>query len=283
MKLILFDCDGTLVDSQHNIIEAMRRAFADVNLPFPGEAATRAIIGLSLHAAMQALAPDASPDVLRRLEEAYKDNFFRLRHEPDFHEPLFPGVREALDALAARDDVLLGIATGKSRRGLDKVLDESGLGELFAITRCADETISKPHPQMLEEILADLDMPPERAVMVGDTEFDLLMAANAGTGGLSPIMATDAASWDEIMQTNLNGTFYTVKHAGRAMAKSGGGAICAISSIAGVRTHRFMAPYCVSKAGIDHTTVVVIYDNGAYIEASRLFWVMELIPSKAHQ
>ncbi len=78
-----------------------------------------------------------------------------------------------------------------------------------------------------------------------------IAVANAGTGGLSPIMATAADSWDEIMQTNLNGTFYTVKHAGRAMAKSGGGAICAISSIAGVRTHRFMGPYCVSKAGID--------------------------------
>ena len=76
-----------------------------------------------------------------------------------------------------------------------------------------------------------------------------IAVANAGTGGLSPIMATDAENWDEIMQTNLNGTFYTVKHAGRAMAQVGGGAICAISSIAGVRTHRFMGPYCVSKAG----------------------------------
>jgi NAD(P)-dependent dehydrogenase (short-subunit alcohol dehydrogenase family) len=78
-----------------------------------------------------------------------------------------------------------------------------------------------------------------------------IAVANAGTGGLSPIMATEAEAWDEIMQTNLSGTFYTVKHAGRQMAKSGGGAICAISSIAGVRTHRFMGPYCVSKAGID--------------------------------
>jgi NAD(P)-dependent dehydrogenase (short-subunit alcohol dehydrogenase family) len=78
-----------------------------------------------------------------------------------------------------------------------------------------------------------------------------IAVANAGTGGLGPIMATEASNWDEIMQTNLSGTFYTIKHAGRAMAKSGGGAICTISSIAGVRTHRFMGPYCVSKAGID--------------------------------
>ena len=92
----------------------------------------------------------------------------------------------------------------------------------------------------------------EAAVVIASVGGSLDIAvANAGTGGLSPIMATDSASWDEIMQTNLNGTFYTVKHAGRAMAKSGGGAICAISSIAGVRTHRFMGPYCVSKAGID--------------------------------
>lgn len=78
-----------------------------------------------------------------------------------------------------------------------------------------------------------------------------IAVANAGTGGLGPIMATEASNWDDIMQTNLSGTFYTIKHAGRAMAKSGGGAICTISSIAGVRTHRFMGPYCVSKAGID--------------------------------
>ena len=92
----------------------------------------------------------------------------------------------------------------------------------------------------------------EAAVASASNDGALEIAvANAGTGGLSPIMVTESANWDEIMQTNLNGTFYTVKHAGRAMARSGGGAICAISSIAGVRTHRFMGPYCVSKAGID--------------------------------
>lgn len=88
----------------------------------------------------------------------------------------------------------------------------------------------------------------EKAAIGGSLD---IVVANAGIGGLSPIMATESSNWDEIMQTNLNGTFYTIKHAGQAMAKSGGGAICAISSIAGVRTHRFMGPYCVSKAGID--------------------------------
>jgi NAD(P)-dependent dehydrogenase (short-subunit alcohol dehydrogenase family) len=92
----------------------------------------------------------------------------------------------------------------------------------------------------------------EAAVSQASIEGTLDIAvANAGIGGLSPIMVTEASNWDEIMQTNLNGTFYTIKHAGRAMASSGGGAICAISSIAGIRTHRFMGPYCVSKAGID--------------------------------
>ena len=184
MKLILFDCDGTLVDSQHNIIEAMRRAFADVNLPFPGEAATRAIIGLSLHAAVQALAPDASPDVLRRLEEAYKDNFFRLRHEPDFHEPLFPGVREALDALAARDDVLLGIATGKSRRGLEVLLEREGLRHHFITLQTADDAPSKPHPGMVLRALEDTGAEARNTVLVGDTRYDMQMARNAGAWAL---------------------------------------------------------------------------------------------------
>ncbi len=185
MHLILFDCDGTLVDSQHNIITAMRRAFADAGLPAPADAAVRGIIGLSLHAAVQALAPeDTEPAVLQRLEQAYKEHFFRLRHEPDFHEPLFPGVREALQALHARDDVLLGIVTGKSRRGLEVLLERERLKEHFITLQTADDAPSKPHPGMVLQALEETGAEPQRTVVIGDTRYDMQMARAANTAAL---------------------------------------------------------------------------------------------------
>ena len=185
MNLILFDCDGTLVDSHHNIAEAMRRAFDEVGVPYPGDDATRGIIGLSLHAAMQALAPDdASASVLERLEQAYKAHFFRLRHEPGFHEPLFPGARAALEQLAARDDVLLGIATGKSRRGLDVLLEREGLRDFFFTIQTADDAPSKPHPAMVLQAMEEVGAAPERTVLIGDTRYDMLMARAADARAL---------------------------------------------------------------------------------------------------
>ena len=182
MKLILFDCDGTLVDSHHNITQAMRRAFADIGVPYPGDAATRGIIGLSLPAAMAALAPaGTTPETLRHLEEAYRQHFFQLRHEPDFHEPLFPGARAALEALAARDDVLLGIATGKSRRGLEVLLERENLRDYFVTTQTADDAPSKPHPGMVLRALEETGMEPRQAALIGDTRYDMEMARAAGT------------------------------------------------------------------------------------------------------
>ncbi len=182
MKLVLFDCDGTLVDSHHNIAEAMRRAFAEVGVPYPGDAATRGIIGLSLHAAVTALAPEGTePDTLRRLEEAYKQHFFQLRHEPDFHEPLFPGAREALERLAAREDVLLGVATGKSRRGLEVLLEREGLRDFFVTLQTADDAPSKPHPGMVLQALEETGAEPHRTALIGDTRYDMEMARAAGT------------------------------------------------------------------------------------------------------
>lgn len=117
----------------------------------------------------------------------------------------------------------------------------------------AAEALKSSYPDVsIQTYAGDVSVEDDVAAAVSKAGETLDIAvANAGTGGLSPIMATEASNWDDIMQTNLSGTFYTIKHAGRAMAKNGGGAICAISSIAGVRTHRFMGPYCVSKAGID--------------------------------
>jgi len=181
MKLILFDCDGTLVDSHHNIAEAMRRAFAELGVPYPGDAATRGIIGLSLHAAVAALAPEGTDAAtLARLEEAYKRHFFRLRHEPDFHEPLFPGAREALESLAAHDDVLLGIATGKSRRGLEVLLEREGLRDYFVTLQTADDAPSKPHPGMVLRALEETGAEPHCTALIGDTRYDMQMARAAG-------------------------------------------------------------------------------------------------------
>ena len=208
MKLVLFDCDGTLVDSHHNIAEAMRRAFEELHLPYPGDAATRGIIGLSLHAAMEALAPEGTPpEMLRALEEAYKRHFFQLRHEPGFHEPLFPGAREALERLAARDDVLLGIATGKSRRGLEVLLEREGLRDFFVTLQTADDAPSKPHPGMVLRALEETGAEPCRTSLIGDTRYDMQMARAAGAlpvgvaWGYHPPQELQAAGAAKIAET----------------------------------------------------------------------------------
>jgi len=184
MKLVLFDCDGTLVDSHHNIAAAMRQAFEAVGVPYPGDEATRRVIGLSLPEAIRPLAPDAGPETWDRLSDAYREAFFALRQAPDFHEPLFPGAREAIETLAERDDVLLGIATGKARRGLEVLLERFGLRDFFVTTQTADDAPSKPHPGMLLKAMEETGADPARTVLVGDTTHDMLMAANAGTRGL---------------------------------------------------------------------------------------------------
>jgi phosphoglycolate phosphatase len=174
-ELIVFDWDGTLADSTALIVHAIQRAFAEVGLPVPDRAAASYVIGYGLADAMRYLAPDATPAQVAGIVEAYRD-FYLSR---DGEICLFDGVADSLAALKAEGH-LLAVATGKSRKGLDRALVATGLGAYFDLTRCADECHSKPHPQMLHEILEELDQPPERAVMVGDTVHDLQMAANAG-------------------------------------------------------------------------------------------------------
>jgi len=184
MRLVLFDCDGTLVDSHHNIAAAMRAAFEAVGVPYPGDAETRKVIGLSLPEAMIPLAPDAGPDVHEKLSAAYREAFFALRQRPDFHEPLFPGAREAIEVLRGRDDILLGVATGKARRGLDVLLERFGLRDAFVTTQTADDAPSKPHPGMVLRALEETGAEAARTILVGDTTHDILMASNAGAHGL---------------------------------------------------------------------------------------------------
>ena len=180
MKLVVFDVDGTLIDSLAHIKHAMRMAFDAAELPTPDDAAIRSIIGLSLHEAMDRLHPDLAPARLDALIEGYKGSFKSRAEAASVPAPLFEGALDALARLHRRDDVILGIATGKSRRGLERMLDEHDLRSYFATTQCADDHPSKPHPAMLEKCLSDTAIRPQDAVMIGDTTFDLEMGRNAG-------------------------------------------------------------------------------------------------------
>ncbi len=178
--VLVFDWDGTLMDSELHIVSCLEVAMQAVGVvPRPAEE-LKQVIGLGLDEALAALMPEQALVTQQQAKEAFRNHFLAPKPLPS---ALFPGAKETLSELRNLG-YLLAIATGKSRRGLDKALRETGLDEYFVSTRCADETFSKPHPLMLEEILTDLDTPPSRAVMIGDTEFDLRMAANAGMPAL---------------------------------------------------------------------------------------------------
>lgn len=185
MYLVLFDVDGTLIDSQHMITAAMTRAFVHCGRAAPSRADTLGVVGLSLDIAMARLLgrPEVD-DEARALSAAYKDAFFDLRTSAAHQEPLYPGARAALDALAGRDDVLLGLATGKSRRGVRAILDLHDLHGRFVTIQTADENPSKPHPGMILRALAETGVMPERAVIVGDTSYDVEMAEAADVAAI---------------------------------------------------------------------------------------------------
>jgi len=179
--LIIFDWDGTLMDSEAKIVRCMQAATVDVGIPDPGAAAIRDIIGLGLSEAMQVLFPEQIPDRRADLVERYRQHFLELDNTG---MPLFPGVTQGLTQLTDQG-YLLAIATGKARRGLNRVLDETGMRHLFVCSRCADEAFSKPHPQMLEDILGQTAVDAGRALMVGDTVYDMEMARSAQVAGLA--------------------------------------------------------------------------------------------------
>lgn len=180
MKLAVFDCDGTLIDSQANIIRAMDSSFQRHGLTPPDSHATRRIVGLSLVEAMQALLPDAEPALHISLAEDYKGAFQRLRAEQGLApEPLYPGIRTLLDRLDA-GGWMLAVATGKSDRGLKLALEHHGIHHLFVSLQTADRHPSKPHPSMLNAALAEAGVDSAQAVMIGDTIFDMAMGDAAG-------------------------------------------------------------------------------------------------------
>lgn len=179
--LLVFDWDGTLMDSEARIVGCMQAAIADSGLPALESAAIRNIIGLGLREALEQLFPGCAESVRQRMVERYRYHFLGGYHAAS---PLFPGARETLTALRERG-YLLAVATGKGRQGLESVLRETGCRHLFDATRCADESFSKPHPQMLLDIMDELDVPPQATLMIGDTEYDMRMAANAGAQALA--------------------------------------------------------------------------------------------------
>ena len=179
--LLVFDGDGTLMDSEARIVASLTAAFEDLDQPPPAPERSRDIIGLGLNEAMQRLWPESTPAQRGRLIERYRHHFLVANHTPT---PLFPGAADVIAALHAAG-YLLAVATGKSRRGLDMALAQSGLGAYFHATRCADESFSKPHPQMLMELMDETGSSAAASLMIGDTEFDLEMARNAGVSSLA--------------------------------------------------------------------------------------------------
>ena len=178
--LLVFDWDGTLMDSAARIVSCLQAAAADVHMTPPEDGAAREVIGLGLAEAMARLFPGQPPQIQQRLVERYREHFLVLNPAPS---SLFSGVRETLAELHAAG-FFLAVATGKSRRGLDRELEESGLGAFFHTTRCADETFSKPHPRMLLEVIESLGADASQTLMIGDSEYDMQMAVNARTAAL---------------------------------------------------------------------------------------------------
>jgi phosphoglycolate phosphatase len=178
-RLAIFDCDGTLVDSQANICLAMEQCFARAGLTVPARERTRRVVGLSLVEAMQAMVPDAEPNLHAALAEDYKTAFQGLRARGLVEEPLYDDVPELLGALEA-DGWLLGVATGKSDRGLRHSLERHGLLRRFVTLQTADRHPSKPHPSMIASALAEAGADAEVSMMIGDTSYDMAMAKAAG-------------------------------------------------------------------------------------------------------
>lgn len=205
LKLVLFDVDGTLVDSQNIIVAAQRTAFGTYGLEPPSREQSLSIVGLSLAEAFTVLVGPKGP--IEGLVEAYKEAFSTLRQNPAHQEPLYPGAERCLAWLHRCEDVLLGVATGKSRRGVAHLLERHGWGDLFSVIQTADDAPSKPHPGMILQAMRETGAAPHNTVMIGDSSFDMDMARAAGvlpvgvSWGFQPVPALTEAGAGPIVNS----------------------------------------------------------------------------------
>jgi phosphoglycolate phosphatase len=184
MKLALFDCDGTLVDSGRLIHEVMARTFEHHGHERPHYDATKSIIGLTLDTAIARIMGVEIDENIQRMTQHYKDIYGPVRQEAGFQEPLYDGVAEMIAALVAREDVLIGAVTGKSRRGLDLISSSHSFETVFFVSRTADDCPSKPHPAMVLECCSEAGIDPADTIVIGDSVYDMMMAKSAGASAL---------------------------------------------------------------------------------------------------
>ncbi len=210
--LIVFDWDGTLMDSTAIITMAVQNACADLNLPVPSQKDASYVIGLGLRDALLHVAPSLDPLDYPKMSERYIHHF----HANEENMPLFEGAETLLAALRAQD-FLVAIATGKSRKGLDRALEKTNIGHYFHSSRCADECHSKPHPEMLHDLMSQFSVSPQRTLMIGDTTHDLQMAINAQTHGLG--VTYGAHPKHELQQLNPIGLIDDIKEFAPWLAK----------------------------------------------------------------
>lgn len=184
LSLIIFDCDGTLVDSKALIVAAMQRAFEAVELTPPAPEEITRIVGLSLHHAIEALGVENNPATIAAIGEGYKAAYTHLRDVMGTDEPLFPGIAELVTDLGKQQHNLLGIATGKSMKGVNTLLQRHNWHGLFQTIQTADNAPSKPAPGMITNALKETGVDPARTLMIGDTSFDMAMAKSAGISAI---------------------------------------------------------------------------------------------------
>lgn len=204
LKLVVFDVDGTLIDSQAHIVAALSAMYDAGGRTLPSRDRLLSIVGLSLIQAIRHLEPDLAEAEVEAWKEAYRAAFIDIRAE-QAPSPLYPGAKDALDQLYAHDHVLLGVATGKARRGLDHLIDAHDLARYFVTLQTADHHPSKPHPAMLETAIREAGVEARDTVMIGDTTFDIDMGVAAGaqtvgvTWGFHPRDALEASGAGRII------------------------------------------------------------------------------------